>query len=138
MSRREHATRRSKGRSRATGLKNHQLATALRYRAPRCRVGYGAHAFADDLGRVLTLPQLPQDVLQDAAVLVVERFLRRVDAQDGVELGDGAVLMLGAHRDLLSWLPALDRIVQAGDLENLFARQTVRFRSFFGKELQRQ
>src|SRR5947209_10942193 len=51
--------------------------------------GDGADAGADDVGLGAAGEELAEDVLEDASVLVVENLLRRVDADDGVELGDG-------------------------------------------------
>ncbi len=63
--------------------------------------------------------------MQNPAVLVVEDLLRRVDADGGLELADGAVRFLGANGEIT----ALAEVTCQGsgetlDVEGLLARQS--------------
>src|ERR1035438_7567496 len=74
--------------------------------------------------------QLPQPVLQDTAVRVVESFLRSVDANDGLKFADlsfGVLAALHPHRNLASGGKFVDHLANARNLENFFAGQLERF-----------
>src|ERR1700693_484060 len=89
--------------------------------------------------------QLPQHILQNAAVGVVERLLWRIDAHQRVEL-DRLVLppstavsaRSGAHFYLAPGGEVFDTIADSGDLEDFFARQLERFGVLSREKLQRQ
>src|SRR6266404_8429976 len=80
--------------------------------------------------------QLPQHVLQDAVVSVVERLLRSVDANNSLELS--RLPTFHPNRNLPPGPKFLDHILDARDLEYFFPSQLEHFRIFAGKELQRQ
>ncbi len=50
----------------------------------------------------LLLQNLPQDILQDATVPVVENFLRRIDTHDSFELGVASVGPASMHHEWLA------------------------------------
>ena len=83
--------------------------------------------------------QLPQHILQNPAVGVVERFLRRVDADQRVEL-DRVSCAVSAARTFTcaSGGEFFDYVADAGDLEDFFAGQLERFGGLSGAKLQRQ
>ena len=54
------------------------------------------------------LQQLPDDVLQDSAVTVILRLLRRIDAHQRVEL-HRAILALGFHFEMLARFEVVDQ-----------------------------
>ena len=74
--------------------------------------------------------------MQDASVGIVEGFLRRVDADDGLEFGGSTAF----HAD--GNFPAggkfLDYVANARDFENFFAIQLQCLGIFSGEKLQRQ
>ena len=65
--------------------------------------------------------QLAQHVLQDSAVRVVQRLLRRVDPDQGVKFDFGRPLR--AHFHFATRGEAVDYVADATDLEDLFSRQ---------------
>src|ERR1017187_3503580 len=69
----------------------------------------------------LRLPgkQLPQHVLQNASVGVVESFLGRVDTDDGLKFACLAALY--THCNLASGRKLVDYLANAGNFENFFA-----------------
>src|SRR5208282_2674266 len=76
--------------------------------------------------------ELPQDVLQDAAVPVVLALLRRVDAQARLERLRGSTL--GSCRDRhLAGIP----LAESRDVEYLAAGEPERRHVLTGQELQR-
>src|SRR5579863_1382786 len=88
----------------------------------------------------LRLPrqQLPQHILQDPAVGVVQGFLRRVDADQGTELDIRLAFHGGPHFYFAAGGEVLDQVADAGDLEHFFSRQFERFRVLARAELQGQ
>src|SRR5215831_5992835 len=68
----------------------------------------------------LAAQQLPQHILQNAAVGVVLGFLRRIDAQQGFE-GDRFFTSGRLHLDLAARGKLLDRLANAADLEDFLA-----------------
>ena len=87
--------------------------------------------------------QLPQHILQNPAISVVERFLRRVDADEGFELdfrlgGRGVPSSTGPNFNFLPSRIVLNQIADAGNLENLFAGEMERIGVLSSLELQRQ
>src|SRR5262245_18877672 len=66
----------------------------------------------------LSLHQLPQHGLEDAAVPVVLDLDRRVEARHRLEAQDRSVLAAGVNRHLL---PRLERALDPGDVELLAA-----------------
>ena len=81
------------------------------------------------------LQQLPDDVLQNSAVTVILRLLRRIDAQQRLELHDGAILARGFDLKLLARLEVVDQLLDSRDFKSLFAGQSERLRVFAGREL---
>ena len=67
--------------------------------------------------------QLPEHILQNPAVRVIERFLRRVDAHQCLELDRILALRSGRHMQGTSGREVLDHVADAGNLEYLLARQ---------------
>src|SRR5208282_4195710 len=78
---------------------------------------------------------LAENVVQDAAVLVVGDFERRVDASNGGEILFFTVCAMSAN---LHFLARLEIVGQAFDVENLEAGEPARFRSFARQKFQRQ
>src|SRR5258706_2905734 len=81
--------------------------------------------------------QLPQHILQNAAVSVVERLLRRIDPDQRVEL-DCSFLALGSNLHRAPCSEAFHHVADTADLEHFLARQPERLRVLAREELQRQ
>src|SRR5216683_6522656 len=93
--------------------------------------------YAHGLRTWLRSQQLPQHVLQDAAVSVVERFLRSINAHDcrklcRLAIGGGPNFHLAACGEML------DHVADAADLQHLFSGQLERVRILSRQKLQRQ
>src|SRR5947208_1781449 len=81
--------------------------------------------------------QLPQHVLQNPAVCVVQSFSRRINPDEGPEFFHSA----GTGRVHFQMLPRgkfIGQLTNAADLENFIARESERVRGLSGYELQRQ
>src|SRR5581483_9153751 len=84
-----------------------------------------------------TRQQLPQNKLQDAAVGVVQRFLRRIDANERLEFRHVSA-RAGTHLDSARRSKLLDYLLNSDDLEYFLSRDLQRLGCFAGQELQRQ
>src|SRR5690606_20323724 len=82
--------------------------------------------------------QLPEHVLEDAAVAVVLGLLGRVDAHERAELGRAAVLLPGPHRHAARLALGPERRLDTLDLVELTAREPQRLRALARLELERQ
>src|SRR5690606_6119998 len=82
--------------------------------------------------------QLPEPVLEDAAVAVVLGLLGRVDAHERAELGRAAVLLPGPHRHAARLALGPERRLDTLDLVELAAREPQRLRALARLELERQ
>src|ERR1700690_1925650 len=81
----------------------------------------------------LTCNQLAQHKLKNAAIGVILRLLRRVDAHQGVEL-----FLSGPNLHLLAGSKLPDQVANRGNLKDFIAREAQRLRAFSRQELQRQ
>src|SRR5579859_6047100 len=81
------------------------------------------------------LEHLAQNVLKDAAVLVVSDLERRIDAGDGGEVFFFALRVPRAYVDLFS---RLEIPAQTLKIENLDAGKSQGFEAFAGREFHRQ
>src|SRR5580693_1984408 len=79
--------------------------------------------------------QLPQHVLQNPAVSVVKRFLRRIDSHQCLEL-DGLSFRLGADFYMASGGEVFYHIADSGDVEDFLAGQLEQFCVLTGRKLQ--
>src|SRR5208282_470011 len=95
---------------------------------------------SEEAGRTLLLcRQLPQHVLQDAAVLVVLDLLRRVDADSRLEGYFFAFGGSGYHRDRPAVLePCVEPLTEVKDVVSLLAGKAERLYILGGLKLQRQ
>src|SRR5579864_74459 len=82
--------------------------------------------------------QLPQHILQNAAVGVVERFLRGVDAHQGFELDWVFAFLRRFHLHGAAGGELVDYFADAGDFKRFFTRQIERVDILSRGELQRQ
>src|ERR1700709_992799 len=82
------------------------------------------------------LQHVAQHEVQDAAVAVVIRLAGGVDADHGVELDRGAVLLCGLDLDRLR-RPSLVQLLDAGDVERLGAVEFQRRSGLALRKLQR-
>ena len=99
---------------------------------PALRRGQGAS------GRTSGARDLPEHVLQDAAVAVVVGLARGVDADDGVELDDRAVAPWSPSPCTVRGVRALAERRDTRDVERLGAVQAERVGALAVGELQRQ
>src|SRR5450432_561238 len=83
--------------------------------------------------RRLTCNQLAQHKLQNAAVGVILRLLRRVDAHQSAEF-----FLPGTDPYLLARSKLPDQVADRGNLEDFIAREAQRLRAFSREKLQRQ
>jgi hypothetical protein len=117
------------------------------------RAALDAHPKADEAGLRMGHPELwwvdvellclggelAEDVLEDAAVLVVEDLLRGVDADGDGELDGGAGHVFGEDDERFSGGEfAVEHVFEADDVVNLFAGEGEGFGGVAGLELQRE
>src|SRR2546421_4849031 len=105
-------------------------ATRLRGQTRQARVGLFLF-FAEDS----CLEHLPQNAVQDAAVAVILDFHGRIDAADGREFADVAVV---GGCDDGHFLAAFQMLIEAANIESLAAGQLQRCGTCSPLELKRQ
>src|SRR5580698_4447404 len=77
--------------------------------------------------------QLPQHVLEDASVGIVESFLRGVDADDGLKFG--RLCTFGAYGNFFARRKFLDHLANPRDLKDFVAGQFQRLSIFSRQKL---
>src|ERR1700676_4757420 len=107
-------------------MPNGPASTTIRWRAVAT-----AHSFRS----IAMLQHLAEDVLQDAAVLVIGDLEGSVDPGDGTEHLRVAVRIAGNHFHLFA---RFEFLRQALDVEDLKPDQAERFRIFTGQKFERQ
>src|SRR4051794_13155352 len=85
----------------------------------------------------LVREQLPQHILQNPAVRVIQGFLRRINAHQSLKFF-GFFARFSANFDSLPRGKLLNDSSNPSDLENLISGQTQRLRTLVCEKLQRQ
>src|SRR5215469_3614984 len=98
--------------------------------------GQAVRSGMDGLG--LAGEQLPEDVLQDAAICVIERLLGSVDAHRGLKLFRGALFVDREHFDPPRGAEVRNDGRNSADLEALLAGNFERLSILSGQKLERQ